>query len=506
MRKLSLVLTMIAVSQTTVGCAGDDMAGEFGFSSDGGVFEADASGKAGPDTCDTDDDCSLGYVCFQEACLFQGSDTPPPLSEDPPPLPPEEDVISQMVFSPPAAGREQVFIASPITDSVVRIHGDTLAIDTIEVGDEPTIALTLPGRDEAVVLNRGSDSLSFVTEEGVETWRLSHHFNALVLDPTGRYALCWFDLSDARSGEDAEALQDMVVVDLADGSMHSVTIGFRPTRVSFTADGAQALVVTDDGLSVFEPAVLGERSIAYNVPVALNLLDQSGRDVKVSPDGEYVISRKANEHGVTIVSRAQGVPRFVPFESTPTDLELLPDGRALVMLRDESRLALIDLEDALNRALEAEAFMTYISFEDHLLGSVAIGASGEVAVLYTTLTAEFPEVGLLDLESGQLIFRPMRKGVRGVAIENQGRTAFILHTKAPGEPDPTLGDASFVARSYGYSLLDLATNFVKLQTTPGPVAGLSFAGSDEAFALISLPGADVAAVHHIDLIGFEVRP
>ncbi len=435
-----------------------------------------------------------------------GGDSPGPGE-----LPPENERTAEP-FTRPAAGRTAVFVASPAADRVVRIDGRTLAIDVIEVGDEPTEVRARPGNDIAVVLNRGSDELSVVNAvDDVDFHVLPRHFNALTLSPDGRHAFCWFDLTRVKPGEDTSALQDLAVVDLDRGSVHAVVIGFRPREIVFTHDGGVALVVTEDGLSQVRLANLPPSSVAPTVPLSTDPFATADREVAVTPDGRYAVSRAAGEPGVTLVALSEGLPRFLPLGGQPTDLDLLPDGRtALVMLRGEARLALVSIEDAL---LDAES-ARFIDFDGQVLGSAAVSADGRRAVLYTTVAPEDarPQVSLLDLETGDIEHRPMRKGVAGVSIDPSGQVAFVLHTKAPGDPDPTLDDETFIARSHGYSLVDLSSAFTRLVTTPAEPSGLTFAGDaagDEApnlaFVLLNDPSAGVAEMQRIDLASFEVR-
>ncbi len=478
-----------------VACAEDEM----GLSG-GGSAADEAPGAGGKALCISDDDCREGEVCFAGECVFQGGAPPAPDAG----VLPEENERRLAAFTVPAAGREHVWVASPATDTLVRIHGETLTLDAVEVGDEPTVVRTREGEDVAVVLNRGSDELAVVHDpDDVAFHLLPGHFNALTLDPTGAHALCWFDLGQVRAGEDVASLQDVAVVDLEDGDVHTVTVGFRPRRITFTADGLTALVVTDDGISVFRPTQLSAATLAPTIPVAPGVFGQEGREVVVTPDGAYAISRGPGEAGVTVVELTEGVPRFVELGAQPTDLDLLPDGRtALVMLRGAERLALVPLETA----AEAPETIRFVEFAGHVLGSAAVAPVGQFAVLYTTVAPEEAraQVALLELDSGAIVHRPMRKGVAGVDVAPDGQTAFVLHTKAPGDPDPALGEESFLARSHGYTLLDLRTVNAKLQTTPAEPSGLVFAPDrDEAFLV--LRGQGVAAVQRVNLIGFAVE-
>ncbi len=462
-------------------------------------------GERQKELCIADQDCGEGELCFAGQCVFQGA-APPSANETDGGVDdlPEEQEQQLAAFTVPAAGGEHVWVASPETDTLVRIHGTTLAIDAIEVGDEPTVVRAGGLDDTVLVLNRGSDELAVVHDpDDVVFHRLPGHFNALALDPSGAYALCWFDLSQVRAGEDAASLQDLAVVALATGEIHTVTVGFRPRRITFTADGATALVVTEDGVSVFRPADLSADHLAVTIPLATGVFGQAGREVAITPDGAYAVSRGPDEAGVTVVDLAEGTPRFVNLEAQPTDLDLLPDGRtALVMLRGAERLALVPLETA----VAAPGSIRYIDFAGHVLGSAAVAPAGRFAVLYTTVQSEEvpPQVALLELASEVIVHRPLRKGIAGVEVAPDGQTAFVLHSKAEGAPDPSEGEALFLARSYGYSLLDLRTVNAKLQTTPAAPSGLVFAPDrDEAFLILS--GPETAAVQRVNLSSLAVQ-
>ena len=590
------------------------------------VEEIGEAGVGGPypgqkRQCVVDDDCFSGEVCFAGECIFQRVDTPPPPLPSPEPdALPEEEEVGIAAFTRPAAGVEYVFVARPAADSVVRIHGETLALDAIEVGGEPSVVRIIPDTDRAVVLNRGSDELTIIDENAERRFvALGGHFNAMDLTPDGRHALCWFDLAQARSGELVGSFQDLLVVDIDTGTRHAVTIGFRPRRIQFTADGATALVITDDGISYFRPADLGETTLADTVPVAPDVFQQDDREVLVTQDGRWAISRGPNEAGVTLVDLAEAVPRFIPLPGQPTDLDLVPDDSAvLVMMRGVRQLAIVPLE----AAYEDPAAIHPVEFPEHVLGSAAVGV--DFAVLYTTQTETRAQISLLDLATLRMVHRPIRKAVAGVEISPDGRKAIIVHKPydiASGEPDPTepepnapnAGDAdasvvdagaadagavdagaadagaadagaadagaadagaadagavdagavdagetdagapdagevdagetdagaadagepdgalpdaaladaespapqprpmpepdddeAFLRNSEGYSVLDIRTGRVKLQTTAAPPSGLIFAPErDEAYLL--LRGDGVAAVQRIDLNGFAVQ-
>ncbi len=521
--------------------------------------------------CANDDECPQGSVCFDGTCVFQGGGAPGDGEGEPagPDAPPPEPAPPEMeeTLAPrnrPAAGVSVVWVAAPETDRVAAIDGAALTVTLVDVGDRPTAVAVRAGSDTAVVLCRGSDEL-IVVEPGGEpqTHRLPGHFNALAVGPAGRFAYAWFDLNDVEPGEDASAVQDVVVLDLDAGVQHPVSIGFGPREVVFAEDGT-ALFVTDDGVSVIAPARLDGPAVALTVPTAPDIFSNTAREVVLTADGRYAASRAPGERGITVVDLTEGVPRTVDLGAEPTDLDLVPptDGAghtALVMLREARQLALVPLD--------GEGEVRLVELGRRPLGSAAVSATGDRAVLYATRSDHPPAAALLALPGGEVIDVPLRKRARVGAVS--GGVAWILHGPEPATVplDPPLQDDPLpadmgaedmgvedmaaedmaaedmaaddmapddmgvadmavadmaaadmtpseqqfeqvvdptLAPRHGYSLIDLDTGFVKLQTTAAEPYGLTFAPG-AAFVAYPRAAASGPRLERIDLVRFDSR-
>jgi len=79
--------------------------------------------------------------------------------------------------------------------------------------------------------------------------------------------------------------------------------------------------------------------------------------------------------------------------------------------------------------------------------------------------------------------------VRTVGISPDSTTAIVLAAKAPGDPATATSFDDFIARSFGYALLDLATGFAKLQLTPVDPGPFVYA-PDGSRAYVALDGGD----------------
>jgi hypothetical protein len=95
----------------------------------------------------------------------------------------------------------------------------------------------------------------------------------------------------------------------------------------------------------------------------------------------------------------------------------------------------------------------------------------------------------LDAPGYPFVTWPLKKSVRAVGISPTGTTAIVLHAKAFGDPNTAANVDEFIDRSYGYSLVDLASGFAKLQITPVDPGAFVYA-PDGTKAYIALDGGD----------------
>ena len=241
------------------------------------------------------------------------------LDDELPQLPDEEE--ASVPQNLPAAGVRYVYAANPQGNSVVVIDSETLGIQAVEAGDRPTFVQALPGTDAAVALNVRSDDATVVrTQAGVSktsTVRVVRGANAIAVAPDGQHAVVYYDA--ARRGSAAAGnFQDVSILFLEEGQERSVpmTVGFRPSAVSFSADGERAFVVTEDGISVVEFSAVAERGSHIARTVALATAGEPVvTDISITPDGRYVLARL----------EGQGVVRWVELDredATPQTLDL----------------------------------------------------------------------------------------------------------------------------------------------------------------------------------------
>lgn len=422
-------------------------------------------------------------------------------------LPPETEV--QVDFEVPRAGAQYVFVANPRRDTVAVIDSSNLAIRTVEVGDKPAALVTVNQKDVALALNAGSADLSVLratpTAVSVSTLPVGAGVNRISVSPSGSHALAWYDSRIDGGLGGAGSFQDVSLIRLSPQGDVAIplTVGFRPSAVSFSTDDTSAFVVTDDGVSIVRFAQITAPAVVPLVP--LQAAAQMGAaDVSITPDGKFALGRKEGSAEVSLVDLQTGIATKLTLGAAVTDLDLAPDGTfAVAVLREAKQMLTLPLPLGFSDA-NARVVQT---FPDDVVGSATLTPDGKMAFLYTTVGDA--ERALLVAVDGTAAPRAvvLRKGVRGVAIAPSGGAAVVLHTKQAGDPEaPGLDVESKIDRAFGYSVVALASGFAKLQLTaaePGPLAIVP--DSSRAFVLLRDDARDLRVAQQIDLQSFLVK-
>ncbi|MBL8685263.1 MAG: hypothetical protein JNK05_39155 [Myxococcales bacterium] len=478
----------------------------------------------------------------------------------PPPPPPERE--EQRNFLQPRAGGRYVFVANPTRDTVAVIDSQTLAIEAVEVGRRPEAVLTADGRDEAIVLNAGSNTASILrTSNGRTTVSTVPTFagaNAIALAPDGRHAVIYLDTSAGGSSVGG-SFQDIVVVSLQAGMDRAVrlTVGFRPIDVRFSRDGSLGFVITEDGISILRFSALTGPMIVPNVSLADPTVEEvvtdagvdvatdsgiapdrdasddgdagdsaaitdsgvtpdtgvdSGRpritdanlvasDVSITPDGRYAIARSEGSPIVRLVDLTERTIRRIDVGGAVTDLDLSTDGAfAVAVLRDASQVLRLPVPGAFTNPESIRR----TELRGEQFGSVSISPDARRALLYTTVL-ESRRLLVMDLAGTEGTFAlALRKTVRAVAFAPDSRTALVIHRVAPGDPmQQGIPMQTMLDRSPGYSMVEPSARFVKLQLTRADVGPFAIVPSGtHAFLLQRLDAQSIAAVDRVDLRSF----
>ena len=142
-----------------------------------------------------------------------------------------------------------------------------------------------------------------------------------------------------------------------------------------------------------------------------------------------------------------------------------------------------------------------------MIGSVTISPQGNYALLYTTAVAS-KDLAIFDLVNEKVLPAPeIHKTIRAVAVAPDEKTALILHSRTtPTSSSANLSDQDVVDQSYGYTMVQLATGFSKLQLTaadPNPFAITP--DSSNAFVLLRDDKASIRVAQRISLTSFVTK-
>jgi hypothetical protein len=184
----------------------------------------------------------------------------------------------------------------------------------------------------------------------------------------------------------------------------------------------------------------------------------------------------------------------------PSDLDLIPgQARFLLTLRDAHRIQAIDMAGLLAGAADA---VDEVSTDDVPLGLAELAPDGSRALLYTT-TAGSKTMALLDLDESPLALRyvPLTKTVRSAVIEPNAEFGVLYHDREPGTP--STGDTfdELVAKSNGYSVVDLASGYVQPFLTDHEPRDLVF--QPEHRKMIVLVPDPANLEHRVEVVDFQ---
>jgi hypothetical protein len=459
-----------------------------------GLVDAGYSLDAPTLGCLSSNECPTGYQCND----FGRCVMPPPAPGDASTPPPPE---VEYEFGAPISSDRYIYVAMTAQDELARIDGHSLAVTSTGVGKSPRVVSAIPHSDGAVVLDSINGTATVVRPNGasdtIKVLGTLRNLNRLDIDPSGRYAVVWFDLTkQLQEGGigGVGSFQDVTVIALQPGVERAVdlTVGFRPREVQFDAAGTRAYVITQDGVSVIDLGYSTTHgpSIVPPIPVADPAFSPESIEVNIVASGTYAAVRVMNDPTLRIVDvGGTELGRVWPIAlgSPATDIDLAPDGsRIYAVQREVKRLAVVDVPgDAFDPSGVESVDLTGAA-----VGSFVMSKDGRRALMFTNASVD-ERITMIKLDQSGYPFVtwPLKKSVRAVGISPSGTTAIILNSRMPGTPSSAGTVDEYIDRSYAYTLLDLATGFGKLQVTPVDPGPFTYA-PDGSKAYVALDGGD----------------
>jgi hypothetical protein len=487
---------------TLAACGASDAATPRGGDASVSTSDAQPSGQ-----CFSSNECPVGWTCSE----FGQCIPPPPSATDggAPPPPPEVE----QELSAPVSSLRYVWVAMTDQDKLAKIDGATLDVAAIPVGHRPQVVATMPGTDTAVVLDQVDDPKTqtggtatvvrpAVGSDTTEVYPVLPNFNRIATSPDGRYAVAFFDLAKAIA--DAGSLQavthvgsyqDVSVLSLEPGFQAHVdlTVGFKPRGVEFDRAGHHAYVITETGVSIIDLAAVTQSAPTIIPPVPVTD-DPTGNvgdaEVHVLASGDYAVVRTPGQASLRVVrltGPTAGAATIIPLAAEPTDVDLDPSGaRIYAVTRSPATLTAIDVPADLADPGAVES----VSLGDILAGQLTLSPDGKRAVLYTNAFLD-EHVTVVDLTQPGLPHTtfPLQKSVRTIGFDPTGAHVIVIHARAPGDPAQAQTFDEYIDRSPGYSSVDLATGFSKLQITPVDPGTFAFAPTAPR-SYVTLDGGD----------------
>ena len=434
------------------------------------------------------------------------------------PPPPEQD--QDFDLRTPEAGDSELYIPSAALDALVVVDGDKLSVSLVEVGARPVLVRALPGDAGAVVLNAGTSDLSIVRPDAsaqggyrVITLDVPPNENQLVLSPDGTWAFAWYQAPNETAGGTSAsapvgALQDVTAVRLAHGdeAVFNLAVGLRPSGVRFAADGALAVFLCDDGLSIADLTTLDGDAFLLPIPVHDDPFAlPNDREVSITPDGALAVVRDLDRKELTLVDVTTNTRRVLTLPDWPSDLDMTPDAaRVVVPFRSTQELAILDIPGAFDSqpAEDAPDGLTdnpgaRVVFTGHPFGATELSDDGARAILYTTLPGTLA-LGYLDVDAGTVGVRPLPKEVKSVQLAPGGSAAILIHRRDSGLHLPE-------SQSDGYTVLDIDSGYAKLVLTAHEAQTPVFSADGEAvFLPIPDPANVDSQVHRVSTTQYAV--
>ncbi len=360
-------------------------------------------------------------------------------------LPPEQEVES--AYESPVATGRYVWIANPASGRVAYVDAVTLEVKTTEAGNGPDVLAPVPDAndDVAIVINSLSSSATILRADksgAIDTKELpiAAGSNSWAISKNGAWAIAWTDARNVSAANDAQGFQDITVVSTAKGqeSATRLSVGYRPVAVSIASDESHAYAVTQDGVSVVDLQAAGGPAATRLVPISADPLEDPGtRDVAITPDGKFALVRRDGSSHLSVVKLDDGQLIDVALPGSVTDMDVSPDGtHAVAVIRDTGQAAVLPIPGIVT---EPTTFDT-VSVTDAVVGSVAMAAGAETALLYSNASDQ-ERVVQLDYSASPPATQTLKlhAPVLAVFVASTGANAIVLHNPLPGTPDGSAG-------------------------------------------------------------------
>ena len=396
----------------------------------------------------------------------------------------------------PTATQAYVFVVNSSRNTVSRISVPELDVLTTEVGVDPKVATTSSDYAKAVVFNAGSDSLSVIDAETMESVevQIRSNFNNMLLSPDGVWALVYNDADLPTEGSTGylQSFNEISLVNTETGEHSAMAVGFHPRQARFTPDSGQLVLVAEQWMAVLDLRVTS--LTPQLIELSEDELDPpAAEEVLIEPTGRFAFVRQYGETRLAVVDLDEGTLERVDIGLNPTDMDLSADGsQAIVVSRGSGELHLIDTQDPTG----PQRIVTLPPGE--ILGSLLLSPDGTQGVLYTT-AAPVARYTTWNLADDTLTVRRLEKPVASASVSPTGGTLLFFHDETN---DPDAATTSPFHDKPAITMVDLDShlqNALVLPTMPSAAAN----SHDGRFGFFIMDGVSSLAVLRYDHLLFD---
>ena len=477
--------------------------------------------KGGYSNCYSSGDCPNGYYCDPEygECLSKNDNSNNDynawdnndngeINNN------ENEATIQASLRQPISTDNYVFVLNASAGTLVKINHETLYVDSISVGTNPSILRVVPNSDTAVILNRGSGTISIVkaseTQDSVVTIPLSQNYTHMELTPNGNYAVCYFDTNDPEVEEylidqEYNTVSDAKVAIIklksilegeTENTIFEKRVGYRPTELFIKSNSKKAFIACKSEINIIDFENFEQTALLKGIGISnITVHDIPFREVVSTKEGDYIFIRSSKTPKISVIDTTLEISHTIELLGTPTDLDISSDNkRAVAVMREESKVSIIDIPGDITSPDSIQTFDTSGSVAGQVVLPQVKYSNLDYALLFTNsiYTEEF---SILNLENGAItpVLHVLTKAVKTITISPDGKNAMIIHRPVTSLDNVEETDEfeSTINKKYGYTLIDIAEllttgdvySFTKITEVPESLFGFT---ADSTLATVSI--------------------
>ena len=421
--------------------------------------------------------------------------------------PPDGDPsFREIELSTPVLLGADLVVTNRLRGTLIRVGVDAagVRISSTPLGFEPADVVTLDVAGSLVALSSDGLRVALVRWEAedpvVVVRRLAAPARRVSTSPDGRAFVLWTPAATGQAGAPVSEVQ-WARVQGDELRIHQISVGAFLREVRFSDDGAEAYVLSDDGVSVLRAAEL--EGDTFVPPVPYLALTEEPEDFVLTqallfPRERALVLPHREEPRLRVLRWATGAWEDMAFEEAPRALRGVDGGRWVHLLPGERRVQVWDIS-----ALDVPALDLAV---EQSVETLVLGGSGEHVYLFDRRGEADANRHLIevDLQAQTARVVLLRKGIQSVVVEPSGQHLIVVHRHAARALPPGASEAEILRATPGYSLVERETLRPKLVLTslmPNAVA------VDEAgtHALLRLEERGQHALQHVDLVTYVVR-